>query len=84
MSWTKDWKNLGGTWDSKAAAQEVADGLQDRIGQFEYCGTLKAVVVTQHSPKPVSDPGFVVWSVRGTFETSEGAETELWLTRDPG
>ena len=63
-NWTKDFKNQGGQWPSEDSAQEVADSLQDRIGHFEHCGTLKAVTVCRISTKPASDPGFEVWGVR--------------------
>ena len=82
MSWTNDFKNLGGQWPSEDSARTVADGLQSLIGHFEYCGTLKAVTVCRISPKPASDPGFEVWGVRGTFETSSGGEVELWRARE--
>lgn len=81
-TWTKDFKNLGGQWPTEESARAVADSLKDRIGHFEYCGTLKAVTVCGISTKPASDPGFQVWGVRGTFETGNGAEVELWLVRE--
>ena len=80
MSWTKDFKNLGGQWPTEESARAVADSLKDRIGRFEYCGTLKAVTVCSISTKPASDPGFQVWGVRGTFETGSGA-VELWRAK---
>lgn len=81
-SWTNDFKNLGGRWPTEDAARAVADRLQGLIGHFEYCGTLKAVMVHRIEPKPESDPGFQVWSVQGTFETQSGDEVKLWRVRE--
>ena len=78
-AWTNDFKNLGGQWPSEDEAQAVADSLQGKIGRFEYCGTLRAVVVCGIDSKPASDPDFQMWGVRGTFETRCGDEAELWL-----
>ena len=81
-TWTKDFKNSGGQWPSEDSARAVADSLQGLIGNFEYCGTLKAVTVCRISTKPASDPAFEVWGVRGTFGAEGGAEVELWRTRE--
>ena len=86
MTWAKDWKELGGKWDSQAAAEKVADGVKARLGQSDGgFGILKDVEVTQHYTKLESDPGFSVWCVRGTFEMDGRPDMDLWLTkRDPG
>ena len=60
MTWAKDWKELGGKWDSQAAAEKAADGVKARLGQPDGgFGILKDVEVTQHEPKPESDPGLL-------------------------
>ena len=79
MIWTNDFKNFAAKWESKEEAEKVAEKCRESIGDTEYIGTLKDVVVTGHSTKPASDPDYFVHGVRGTFETQSGGEIELWL-----